>query len=100
MIQLTERAAYGLKEILTANRTPSDQGVKLVPNEAGGVAMTIDRPQEGDSVVDGGKRPLLIVDAAIAPRLEGIVLDLSRGEKEGEEVQFVLRPAESAAGSA
>lgn len=100
MIRLTERAAYGLKEILTANRTPSDQGVKLVPNEAGGVAMTIDRPQEGDSVVDGGKRPLLIIDAAIAPRLEGIVLDLSRGENDGEEAQFVLRPAEGAPGSA
>jgi Fe-S cluster assembly iron-binding protein IscA len=100
MIRLTERAAYGLREILTANRTPSDQGVKLVPNESGGVAMTMDRPQEGDSVVDGGKRPLLIVDAAIAPRLEGIVLDFSRGEKDGEEAQFILRPAESTSGSA
>jgi hypothetical protein len=35
MIRLTERAAYGLKEILTANRTPSDQGIKIVPDEKG-----------------------------------------------------------------
>lgn len=97
MIRLTERAAFGLKEILTANRTPSDQGVKLVPSETGGVSMTIDRPAEGDSVVDGGKRPLLIVDAAIVDHLDGVVLDLSQGEKDGETPQFVLRGKEAGA---
>ena len=97
MIRLTERAAYGLKEILTANRTPSDQGIKLVPDERGGVSMTIDRPGDGDSVVDGGKRPLLIVDATLADHLDGVVLDLSRGEKDGEEAQFVFRREQQAA---
>jgi len=91
MIRLTERAAYGLKEILTANRTPSDQGIKLVPGEKGGVSMTIDRPGDGDSVVDGGKRPLLIVDAALTSHLDGVVLDLSKGDTEGEQPQFVFR---------
>jgi hypothetical protein len=40
-------------------------------------------------VVDGGQRPLLIVDAAISERLDGVVLDLSR--EEGTEPRFVLR---------
>jgi hypothetical protein len=91
MIRLTERAAYGLKEILTANRTPSDQGIKLVPDEKGGVSMTIDAPGDGDSVVDGGQRPLLIVDSALSEHLDGVVLDLSRGDEEGQEPQFVFK---------
>ncbi|MGD8897835.1 MAG: hypothetical protein PVJ73_17535 [Acidobacteriota bacterium] len=93
MIRLTERAAYGLKEILIANRTPKEQGVKLLPDESGGVAMTIDAPGEGDEVVDGGRRPLLIVDALIAKRLEGVVLDFTRGKDETEP-RFVLRGPE------
>lgn len=91
MIRLTERAAYGLKEILTANRTPNDHGIKLVPAERGGVTMTIDRPGEGDSIVDGGKRPLLIVDASLTDRLDGVVLDYAREDMGNEEPQFVFR---------
>jgi Fe-S cluster assembly iron-binding protein IscA len=94
MIRLTERAAYGLKEILTENRTPNDQGVKLVPGERGGVAMTIDRPAEGDTVVDGGKRPLLIVDASLTERLDGVVLDYSQEEVGAKQPQFVFRREE------
>jgi Fe-S cluster assembly iron-binding protein IscA len=96
MIRLTERAAHGLKEILTANRTPKEQGVKLVPDESGGVAMTIDQPGEGDAVVDGGQRPLLIVDSLIAAKLDGVVLDLTR-EEEDTEPRFVLRGPDQAA---
>jgi len=91
MIRLTERAAHGLREILTAQRLPRDKAVKLVPGEDG-IAMVIDSAHEGDAVVDGGRRPLLIVDAAIAPRLDGTVLDLSPGaENEGLAPRFVLR---------
>jgi hypothetical protein len=93
MIRLTERATEGLKEILTANQTPREQGVKLVPDESGGVAMTIDRPEEGDAVVDWGQRPLLIVDALVAEKLGGVVLDLTRDEDETEP-RFVLRGPE------
>jgi len=91
MIRLTERAAYGIKEILSANQTPSDQGVKLVPDGQGGVAMTIDSPADGDSVVDGGKRPLLIVDSALTDHLDGIVLDLTVTGQAGDETRFVFR---------
>jgi Fe-S cluster assembly iron-binding protein IscA len=93
MIQLTERAADGLKKILSAEGTPGDQGIKLVPDESGGVSMTIARPSHGDSVLDEGKRPLLIVDSMIAERLDGIVLDLSAEGPEAE-LRFVLRGTE------
>lgn len=93
MIRLTERAAYWLREILTANRTPSDQGVKLVPSETSGFGMTIDRPQEGDAVVDGGNRPLLIVDAELVGRCEDAQLDVATETGNGESPRFVLRSA-------
>ncbi len=90
MIRLTERAAHGLKAILAANRTPKNQGVKLVRGEQGRASMTIGSAAEGDSVVDGGRRPLLIVDASIVDVLDGIVLDLDWGGQEGGS-RFVFR---------
>ncbi len=92
MIRLTERAAHGLKEILTAKRTPSDQGIKLVPTEDGGFGMTIDKPAAGDAVVDEGNRPLLIVDAQLVARCEGAFLDVSKDPAGGEGRRFVLKP--------
>jgi Fe-S cluster assembly iron-binding protein IscA len=89
MIQLTERAAEGLKKILSAEGTPGDQGVKLVPDES---------PSQGDSVMGEGKRPLLIVDSMIAERLDGVVLDLT-GEEPEEQLRFVLRGSEPGAPS-
>lgn len=90
MIQLTERAAHGLKEILTTNGAPDDEGVKLVAGETGGVGMTIGRPGNGDTVIDADKRCLLIVDSGIAPELDETVIDLA-GNGEGEQPQFVIR---------
>jgi Fe-S cluster assembly iron-binding protein IscA len=79
MIRLTERAATGLRDFLAAQRAQGDQAVKLVPDPSGGIAMTIDRPGYGDAVIDGDKRPLLIVDSALAPQLEDVTLDLTKG---------------------
>jgi Fe-S cluster assembly iron-binding protein IscA len=89
MIQVTERAQGGLREILSASRAPSDQGVKLIPADTGGIGMTIGSASEGDVVFDGGRKPLLIVDSAIVRHLDGAVIDLTRGD--GEEAQFVIR---------
>jgi Fe-S cluster assembly iron-binding protein IscA len=90
MIRLTERAAEALKEMLTANQTPDDQGVKLFPDPSGGIAMTIAPVTEGDEVVDEGNRPLLIVDAEIVVRFDGAVLDLTVSDN-GNEPRFELR---------
>jgi len=89
MIQITQRAVEGLKEILSSSGAPDDQGVKLVAAEAGGVGMTIAPPGEGDAVFEGERRPLLIVDAALVDGLEGAMLDLSSGD--GPEPGFVIR---------
>jgi Fe-S cluster assembly iron-binding protein IscA len=97
MIQLTGRAADGLKRILTAEGAPGDQSVKLVPDESGGVAMTFARPGKDDAVVGEGPRPLLIVDAVIAERLNGATLDLTADSRD-RELRFVLRGSEPPAG--
>lgn len=96
MIGLTERATQGLKEILSANHTPKDRAVKIVPGESGGLALVIDRPREGDAVVKEEERPLLIVDASITGRFDDVVLDASGGGPEGP--RFVLRHREERSG--
>jgi hypothetical protein len=88
MIRLTERAEKGLQDILASSGAPRGQAVKLVPDDVGGIAMTIDRPGHGDSVVSGDARPLLIVDASLAARLSDVVLDFTKGN--GQPPHFVL----------
>jgi hypothetical protein len=97
MIRLTERATLGLKEILATNGTPKDRAVKLVPGESGGLAMVIGRPKEGDAVVESEQRPLLIVDASMSARLDGVVLDASdeeATEQKDKGPRFFLRGPE------
>jgi Fe-S cluster assembly iron-binding protein IscA len=94
MIQVTERAADGLKEILATSRVRSDQGVKLVPDDSGGIGMTIGRANEGDVIFDDERKPFLIVDAGIVRHLEGATIDMTKSD--GEEPQFVIRRADAA----
>ncbi len=88
MIRLTERAAKGLQDILASSGALRGQAVKLVPDDGGGIAMTIDRPGHGDAVVSGNARPLLIVDAALEARLRDVTLDFTKGN--GHPPHFVL----------
>jgi hypothetical protein len=86
---VTDRAAAELKRMLVASHAPREQGVKLFPAAAGGVGMAIAAPKEGDLVLEGGQKPLLIVDSAIVDSVDDAVLDLGRG-KETESPQFVI----------
>ena len=94
MIRLTERAEKGLQEILSSSGALRGQAVKLLPDESGGIAMTIDRPVQGDSVVNadslpsGNAGPLLIVEASLARRLGDAVIDFTKGN--GTPPHFVL----------
>jgi|SoiMethySBSTD1v2_1073268.scaffolds.fasta_scaffold114839_2 hypothetical protein len=94
MIRLTERAEKGLKDILASSGAMRDQAVKLLRDESGEIAMTIDRPGHGDavvtghSVVSGQPRALLIVDASLAARLGDALLDFTKGN--GHPPHFVL----------
>jgi Fe-S cluster assembly iron-binding protein IscA len=97
MIQVTKNAATEIKNVLAANDTGEDRGLKLVPAERGGVSLTIDKPQPGDAVLKDGERPLLIVDSTIARNLDGVVLDVTSDDKERDQgSRFVLRGLEGA----
>jgi Fe-S cluster assembly iron-binding protein IscA len=88
MIQVTDRAAQGLAQILAAHKASKEQGIKLTTAETGELSMSIERPHEGDAIVSGGRRPLLIVDEALASRLDAAVLDLTQAN--GQEPHFYL----------
>ncbi|HUG53263.1 MAG TPA: hypothetical protein VMR21_06665 [Vicinamibacteria bacterium] len=92
---MTEKAAEGLRQVLTDSRTPREQAIKLVPTDTGEIAMTIASPAAGDELVDAGGRPLLIVDSALTSRLDGVVVDVSAEDEKEEAPRFVLRRAEA-----
>lgn len=94
MINVTERAASVLQNLLETSDAPPGQGVKLIPDAQGNLGMTIASPVEGDQVVSREESPLLIVDGSIAQQLDGTELDVQ--EIPGEEsARFTLRPLEA-----
>jgi hypothetical protein len=74
-VQLTERAAEELQRLLRDNLAGPRQGVRLRLDREGHLAMTVDVPHLGDTVVRRGTTPLLIVDVRLADRLAPRVLD-------------------------
>ncbi len=75
MVQITERATAELRRLLANNFARPQQGVRLRLNEAGNLAMTIDVPHSGDSVIRRDNVPILIVDGRLAARLARRLLD-------------------------
>jgi Fe-S cluster assembly iron-binding protein IscA len=75
MVQITERASTELRRLLTDHIARPQQGVRLRLNQAGGLAMTIDVPHAGDSVIRRDNLPVLIVEGRLAARLADRVLD-------------------------
>lgn len=87
MVQMTARATAELRRLLTDNFARPQQGVRLRLNEAGGLAMTIDVPHAGDSILRRDNLPVLIVDGRLATRLAQRVLDFPAASGAG----FTLR---------
>jgi hypothetical protein len=75
MVQVTERASAELRRLLTDHLARPQQGVRLRLNQAGGLAMTIDVPHAGDSIIRRDNVAVLIVDGRLAARLAQRVLD-------------------------
>src|SRR5438552_2251451 len=75
MVQITERASTELRRLLSDNFARPQQGVRLRLNQAGDLAMTIDVPHAGDSIIRRDNLPVLIVDGRLATRLAQRVLD-------------------------
>jgi hypothetical protein len=87
MVQLTERASVELRRLLTDNFARPQQGVRLRLNQAGDLAMTIDVPRSGDSIIRRDNLPVLIVDGRLTTRLAQRVLDFPSASGGG----FTLR---------
>ena len=83
MVQITERASVELRRLLTDNLARPQQGVRLRLNEHGGLAMTIDVPHSGDSIIRRDNLPVLIVDGRLATRLAQRVLDFPASTRGG-----------------
>ena len=83
MVQITERASAELRRILTDHVARPQQGVRLRLNEAGDLAMTIDVPHAGDSVIRRDNLPVLIVEGRLAARLAMRVLDFPAASGRG-----------------
>ena len=75
MVQITERATAELQRLLSDNFARPQQGVRLRLNQAGDLAMTIDVPHSGDSIIRRDNLPVLIVDGRLTTRLAQRVLD-------------------------
>jgi len=87
MVQVTERATAELRRLLTSNFARPQQGVRLLLREGGDLAMTIDIPHSGDSVIRRDNVPVLIVDGRLGTRLAQRVLDFPSASGGG----FTLR---------
>lgn len=93
MVQITDRATAELRRLLTNNFARPQQGVRLRLNEAGDLAMTIDVPHSGDSVIRRDNLPVLIVDGRLATRLARRLLDYPSAPGNGFTLSW--RPAQA-----
>jgi Fe-S cluster assembly iron-binding protein IscA len=93
MVRVTDQAANALQELLADYAAPPEAGVRLSPSAGGDLGMNIEMPRDGDEVIEQEDTPLLIVDAAVAPGLSDMVVDLSDGTDDHQTASgFVLRP--------
>jgi Fe-S cluster assembly iron-binding protein IscA len=83
MVQITERASVELRRLLTDQLARPQQGVRLRLNPTGHLAMTIDVPHSGDSIIRRDNLPVLIVDGQLAGRLAQRVLDFPAASSGG-----------------
>ena len=95
MVQITERASAELRRLLTDNFARPQQGVRLRLNQAGALAMTIDVPHSGDSVIRRDNLPILIVDGRLTTRLAQRVLDFPSTSGAGFTLSWRVIPSPS-----
>jgi len=95
MVQVTDRAVIALQNMLTDTDAPPEAGIRLTPNDSGGVGMTVDAPVPGDEVIERDESCVLIVDGAIRERMTEMVVDYQSSDLENGQTgdgRFVLRP--------
>jgi hypothetical protein len=101
MVQITDRAGTELRRLLTEHFARPQQGVRLRLSPAGDLAMTIDVPHAGDSVIRRDHVPVLIVDGRLCLSLAQRVLDFTQPAPTAAKPGFSLgwRTAEPASSS-
>lgn len=75
MVQVTERAANALQELLIAEGAPPEAAIRLQDDGQGRLGMSVDAPQPGDEVVSRDDIPVLVVDGGVSERLADKVVD-------------------------
>lgn len=93
MVQITDRANAELRRLLVANFARPHQGVRLRLDQGGDLAMTIDVPHSGDSVIRRDNVPVLIVDGRLSARLAQRVLDFPAASGAGFALAWRTPPA-------
>ena len=76
MLEVSERAADELARLLSQSMPSARQAVRLGLKPSGDLAMTIDVPHPGDTLVRRNESVLLIVDGRLSPHLTNRVLDV------------------------
>jgi hypothetical protein len=99
MLQVSERAADELARLLSQSFPSVRQAVRLGLKPSGGLAMTIDVPHPGDTLVRRNESVVLIVEGRLSPHLTDRVLDVPVGEV-GAHREFTLRPKTADGGTA
>ena len=84
MINVTQRAKKVLKKILRANVDWPEGRLRLMDRGQGNLGLGVDIEMPGDKVVICDGSPVLIIERALVPSLEGITLDVEDGAKGSE----------------
>jgi hypothetical protein len=90
MLQVSERAADELARLLSQSMPGVRQAMRLGLKPSGGLAMTIDVPHPGDTLVRRHETVLLIVEGRLSPHLTDRGLDVPPGQV-GARREFTLR---------
>ncbi len=75
MMWVTERAIDALRLVRYTSGAAPGQGLRLAPEGAAGMTVCMAVPEPGDQVLEDKDGPVLIIAAALGPRLEGLVFD-------------------------
>ena len=95
-MSITERAIDSLRLLRYTSAAAPGQALRLAPEGEDGMQVRIAAPEAGDQVLEDKEGPVLIIAAALGPRLEGLVFDQvsvpgEHGAQDEQRTAFTLR---------
>jgi Fe-S cluster assembly iron-binding protein IscA len=82
-VTVTDRAAEELRNVITEAAPAPDQMLRLVATPGGGLALGVDRPREGDEMIEAQGADILVIASNFLEALGDITIDC-REAPEGE----------------